>query len=77
MSGWVGEEMSEWGSEWVSEVFIMVGVGKAKNIGAKKYVECSAVTQQGLQPVFNEACRADLLPYSSNNDSGNKRCIIS
>lgn len=38
----------------------LIGVAKAKEIGAVKYVECSALTHEGLHDLFADAVRYEV-----------------
>lgn len=50
------------------------GMGLAKEIGAVKYLECSALTQTGLKNVFDETIRAVLYPVEKKK--AKKKCVI-
>jgi GTPase SAR1 family protein len=50
------------------------GLQMAKEIGAVKYLECSALTQKGLKNVFDEAIRAVLSPVAPRK--AGKKCQI-
>lgn len=46
-----------------------------KKIGAHKYLECSAKTNEGVREVFEHATRAALLSRSSRKSS-HRKCMI-
>jgi len=50
------------------------GIQRSKDIGAVRYLECSALTQKGLKNVFDEAIRAVLMP--SQRPKVKRNCII-
>jgi len=49
------------------------GESLAKKIGAKKYLECSALTQEGLAKVFEEAVKVILFPQKEEETKGEKK----
>jgi len=57
------------------------GLSMATEIGAKRYMECSALTQQGLKSVFDEAVRAAInsqipVKKTSTGKSSGKGCTL-
>jgi len=59
-------------------VTYLEGFQLSRDIGAFKYLECSALTQQGLRDVFHESllgCTGSYCKVSYGNESG--RCLMS
>ncbi|KAH8638860.1 Cell division control protein 42 [Alternaria alternata] len=56
------------------------GEKMARELGAVKYVECSALTQYKLKDVFDEAIVAALEPPAAKKEGGErkkgKKCIV-
>lgn len=54
------------------------GIQMASDIGAVRYVECSALTQKNLKLVFDEAIRAVLFPSENakQNKKSNSGCAL-
>ena len=58
----------------LSPITYKQGLAMAKEIGAVKYLECSALTKKGLKTVFNEAFIAVLCPKPKLENK--KKCWI-
>ena len=52
------------------------GMQKAKEIGARKLMECSALTQKGLKNVFDEAIRAVINPDTTTKKKDRRGCNL-
>ena len=51
-------------------ISVQMGEQLAKDIGAVKYMECSALTQKGLKDVFDEGIRAVIAPAGKKGGKG-------
>lgn len=52
------------------------GLAMSRDIGAVKYLECSALTQKGLKNVFDEAIRSVLSPAPRQPKKKSSGCIV-
>ncbi|KAJ1564677.1 Ras- protein ced-10, partial [Cladochytrium tenue] len=64
----------------MSPISYQTGTAMAREIGAVKYLECSALTQKGLKNVFDDAIRAVLSPTHQPQRGKSKRnngnCVV-
>ena len=60
----------------LSPISTVQGNKLRKDIGAVKYVECSALTQEGLKTVFDEAIIAALGPKKSTHKKRSSGCSL-
>ena len=52
------------------------GAGLATKVGAAGYMECSALTKEGVREVFEAATRAAITPKKINRNSGKLKCNL-
>jgi len=60
----------------MAPISYQAGVAMQKDIGAVKYLECSALTQKGLKNVFDEAIRAVLHPPPRQTKKNRGGCVV-
>jgi Rho family, other len=67
------EEMRKKSQKFVSA---KDGENMAQICGARKYLECSSLTGEGVDDVFEAATRAALLKFDKGNGSGGGCCVV-
>ena len=60
----------------LTPITVEQGEKLGQELGAAKYLECSAVTQEGLKNVFDEAILAVLEPPESTHEKPKKSCVL-
>ena len=59
----------------LTRVILPLAPRASQELGAYKYLECSALTQAGLKDVFDEACRC-VLAHATQKSKKKKACLI-
>lgn len=57
-------------------MFAFQGEEVRKKIGAYKYLECSAKTNEGVREVFEHATRAALLSRTKGRGGKRSKCLV-
>jgi len=60
----------------MAPISYQAGIAMQKDIGAVKYLECSALSQKGLKNVFDDAIRAVLNPLPKQPKKKGPTCVI-
>jgi len=60
----------------MAPISYQAGIAMQKDIGAVKYLECSALSQKGLKNVFDDAIRAVLNPQPKQGKKRRPTCIF-
>ncbi|XP_054877132.1 ras-related C3 botulinum toxin substrate 1-like isoform X2 [Poeciliopsis prolifica] len=60
----------------LSPITLQQALALTKEIGAVKYLECSALTQRGVKTLFDEAVRVVMSPVNAPNQKVKKKCTV-
>ena len=71
-----GDTLKVLKSRMQAPVSYVQGLALARDIAAIKYLECSAKSQKGLKPVFDEAIRVVLRPVPRRQKPSKRSCTL-
>eukprot|EP01092_Planopodium_desertum_P012340 TRINITY_DN57_c0_g1_i10.p1 TRINITY_DN57_c0_g1~~TRINITY_DN57_c0_g1_i10.p1 ORF type:complete len:204 (-),score=56.85 TRINITY_DN57_c0_g1_i10:15-599(-) len=70
------DTLAKLGEKRLAPISYEQGMSMAKEVGAVKYLECSALTQKNLKTIFDEAIRAVLFPETDKKEKKKGGCSI-